>query len=232
MNFHRREADRDAPLLGGVVPILIQREVYPQLYTAHPEPAVDLACINLTTLRNPTFPLFWRHLFPELFATLTEEDLTIGTKVWFVGYPATRFDQAHNLPLTRVGHIASVPSLDFNDRPEFVVDAPVFPGSSGSPVFARIEQDPCFVGVISETMIQNQQLQTLPTASVSFVSQVIGLGIVIKAPLVQQLVEAAVEKIRQGFVPHGGVELVQLPHGSEDGLILRRDAENPPAAED
>jgi hypothetical protein len=31
----------------------------------------------------------------------------------------------------RVGHIASVPAVDFNDRPEFVTDAQVFPGSSG-----------------------------------------------------------------------------------------------------
>lgn len=52
-----------------------------------------------------------------------------------VGYPNGIWDQKHNMPVLRRGITATHPNLDWNGRPEFLIDAACFPGSSGSPVF-------------------------------------------------------------------------------------------------
>jgi hypothetical protein len=52
-----------------------------------------------------------------------------------VGYPNGIWDSAHNMPIFRKGTTATHPNLDWNNRPEFLIDAACFPGSSGSPVF-------------------------------------------------------------------------------------------------
>mgnify|MGYP003291781313 CR=1 FL=1 len=56
-----------------------------------------------------------------------------GNKIVVEG--SYRYDKKNNLPLVRTGTIASHPRKDFNGLPQFVIDAQVFPGSSGSPVF-------------------------------------------------------------------------------------------------
>ncbi|WP_204104003.1 MULTISPECIES: hypothetical protein [Spirulina sp. CCY15215] len=41
----------------------------------------------------------------------------------------------HHLPIIRKGITATHPKLKYNGKPEFMIDAACFPGSSGSPVF-------------------------------------------------------------------------------------------------
>jgi Trypsin-like peptidase domain len=55
--------------------------------------------------------------------------------VIMVGYPSGLWDSVHNYPLIRRGITATHPALDFDGRPNVVVDLACFPGSSGSPVF-------------------------------------------------------------------------------------------------
>jgi len=52
-----------------------------------------------------------------------------------IGYPNGIWDSTHNLPIIRRGITATHPRLCYNGKPEFVIDAACFPGSSGSPVF-------------------------------------------------------------------------------------------------
>lgn len=51
-----------------------------------------------------------------------------------VGYPRGLRDEKHNTPIIRQGITATHPALDYNNKPEFVIDIAAFPGSSGSPV--------------------------------------------------------------------------------------------------
>jgi hypothetical protein len=201
MNLHARERDVDSPVLGHVNRIQIARAVQGQVYVAHPDATVDLACLNLSNL-YAIGRHYWRHITPAMFASFKEQELEVGLEVAFVGYPRGLFDGAHNLPLVRVGHIASVPVIDYDDSPEFVIDGHVHGGSSGSPVFTWIPDaaggDPAFrfLGVLAEGGGQQ--------------AQPIGLGFVIKAPAVGQLIDAVLEKIQSGFAPQGGVELTEL----------------------
>jgi hypothetical protein len=52
-----------------------------------------------------------------------------------IGYPNGIWDSVNNLPIIRKGITATHPSIDYDGRREFLIDAACFPGSSGSPVF-------------------------------------------------------------------------------------------------
>lgn len=56
-----------------------------------------------------------------------------------IGYPDGLWDESNNLPLVRKGITASSLHYDFNGTPCFVMDAAIFGGSSGSPVFVYNE---------------------------------------------------------------------------------------------
>lgn len=53
-----------------------------------------------------------------------------------LGYPYGFYDESHFLPVWKTGHVASEPSVDFDNLPTFLVDVSAFPGMSGSPVLA------------------------------------------------------------------------------------------------
>ncbi len=51
-----------------------------------------------------------------------------------LGHPLGLVDETSGRPIARTGITATDPKLPFRGRPEFLVDAPCYPGSSGSPV--------------------------------------------------------------------------------------------------
>jgi hypothetical protein len=55
--------------------------------------------------------------------------------VLMVGYPIGISDDKNNLPIIRKGLTASHLRKNFQGKPEVLIDAACFPGSSGSPVF-------------------------------------------------------------------------------------------------
>jgi len=56
--------------------------------------------------------------------------------VVMVGFPNGFWDESNNLPISRRGITATHPKLNHMGKQEFLVDLPVFPGTSGAPVFA------------------------------------------------------------------------------------------------
>lgn len=167
------------------------------LYTEHPDPDIDLACLSVSKLLNQHSPLYVRPLNISLIPDVTEPiPFNAGDRLWFVGYPDGRYDIAHNLPILREGCFASIPSIDFNDSRCFLIDAQVFGGSSGSPVFAPQGSDVCFVGVVTATIIRMAKPEPGPVSPGLHVNQILGLGIVLKAGLVQELVIAALSNLR------------------------------------
>lgn len=170
------------------------------VYYAHPDPEVDLACVNVSGISYEN--VFYKNLNDAFLKDIDYEVVFPGSEVIFVGYPENRYDAVNNLPLIRKGSIASVPEIDFNGRGQVVIDAQVYQGSSGSPVFVAANGEYVLLGVVSETMIRHSQLQTLPTALPALgVQEIIGLGIVVKQKHVIELIEYAVgEFIRRSKV--------------------------------
>ena len=195
LNFHKRDPnDPEAMLLGQTV--TLSDKQFDNVYHEHPSSDIDLACVNISLIANPDNGIYYKTLSADLLS-YNDEDLHPGREVWFVGYPEDRFDTAHNLPILRRGYIASIPRVDFQGQPQLLIDAQVFPGSSGSPVFVPLGGKFQLLGVVTQTMIRNQKLEAVPAIKAIGVQQVLGLGIVLKAHLIRELVDVVITKVRQ-----------------------------------
>lgn len=109
-------------------------------WTPHPDANIDLCVMPIAPLvreaelqgRSPFYVSLDQSLVPtdvELSALDVSESITM------VGYPNGLWDRVNNMPIFRRGATATHPALDWNGKPEFIIDAACFPGSSGSPVF-------------------------------------------------------------------------------------------------
>lgn len=170
----------------------------------HPNPNVDIAILECTGLflMMPN-QFYFKAVSYDMLATFDEPELTVAQNVSFIGYPDNRFDEVNNLPLLRTGIISSHPRLNYNGEPVFIIDAQVFPGSSGSPVFIDLTyenfkngeivlgpKDIKLLGVVSATMIRNNQLQAINTSTIFTTQEVLGLGIVFKATAIKELIDS------------------------------------------
>jgi hypothetical protein len=136
--FHLTLADQGGFSLGKHERITIQP--FDGCTIAHPDPNVDLALIPfqplLLQLASANLRPFYIDITDEIippqnqFAELTPlEDITM------IGYPSGIWDNINNLPILRRGITATPCWSDYRGRTEFLIDAAIFPGSSGSPVF-------------------------------------------------------------------------------------------------
>ena len=110
------------------------------LWIRHPNPLVDLAIFPLgdalTSLRTQGFNLYT--VFTDQSFVPTDDVLKALTPledVLIVGYPDGVSDTVNNIPIFRRGITATPANIAFNGSREFLVDAAIFPGSSGSPTF-------------------------------------------------------------------------------------------------
>lgn len=63
------------------------------------------------------------------------KDLSKLEDVTIIGYPDGIWDSYNNLPILRRGITATPICYDFENTPKFLIDAAIYGGSSGSPVF-------------------------------------------------------------------------------------------------
>lgn len=170
----------------------------------HPDSTVDIAILECTGLFL-MYPeqLYFKFVDYGMLASFNEPELSVAENVYFVGYPDDRYDAVNNLPLVRQGLIASHPRYDYNGHPYFIIDAQVFPGSSGSPVYIDLTYENIknghivlgsknikLLGIVAQTMIRNNQLQAISTSTRYFTQEVLGLGIVFKATAIKELVDS------------------------------------------
>ena len=110
-------------------------------WAAHPDPGVDVAAAALSPLLNAAERAYGRSPFirsvsPALCLRPEQlPDLDAYESVVFVGYPAGIYDTTNLLPVMRRGTTATPIGVNYRGMPAFLIDAAVFPGSSGSPVF-------------------------------------------------------------------------------------------------
>ena len=171
---------------------------------SHKDPDVDIAILECTGLFL-LLPdqLYFKAVSYDMLATFEEPELSVAENVYFIGYPDNRFDEKNNLPLIRTGMIASHPKYDYNGKPIFIIDAQVFPGSSGSPVYIDLTYENMkngqivigkrnlkLLGIVSATMIRNNQLKSIQTGTKFLTEEVLGLGIVYKATAIKDLIDS------------------------------------------
>ncbi|MCT2088556.1 serine protease [Micrococcus terreus] len=181
-------------------------------WKGHDDPAVDVAVMPLGRVleameTNSAAP-FFKSISPELFLTREQaNDLDAIEQVLFIGYPNGLFDTASWLPIARRGQTATPIQNDYRGMPSFLIDASVFPGSSGSPVFifdrgsyvsrdgtTNIAHRLFFVGVVA-AVHQRRVTGEIMLASkrpVAVLDDLIDLGIVFKASAIQECIDGLV----------------------------------------
>jgi len=122
-------------------------------------------------------------------------DIDTISDVIFVGYPEGIYDAVNYFPIIRHGHFATPYQIPFMGLPRFIIDASVFPGSSGSPVFipsASLRRphvplsqvDYAFVGVLSRWYSATEA-----TGLGRVVKEPRDLGTVVKPSLIMEAID-------------------------------------------
>jgi len=138
--FQLHEADDSGPQLRPLGRSFeIQLSNFESYWVGHPDTSVDLCAMPFEPIRvqaEASGRRIFRLAFGEslIWPESKLAELNAVEDIFMVGYPIGLWDETNNLPLIRRGITASHPAVDFNGRPEFVIDAACFPGSSGSPV--------------------------------------------------------------------------------------------------
>ena len=195
-------------------------EDFSNAWTGHPDLAVDVAVIPLAPLESHIqqmgVQVFYKAVSPDIVPSAQQlEELDAFEELVFIGYPNGIWDKKNLLPVMRTGTTGTPLAVDFEGQPTFLMDASVFPGSSGSPVFlynpgmyfsksgnTTVGTRLLFVGVVAAVFFRNDihdivsiPIPTNNQRAVALSKEMIDLGIVYKALTVVETIEHLV-KIR------------------------------------
>lgn len=133
---------------------------------------LDLIAVPLAgtfnDFQNRNIEIFFRTVDQNMVPTKGQEDkLSAIENITFIGYPSGLYDEKNKISIIRQGITATPIWNDFKGEEVFLIDAGVFPGSSGSPVFIynqgtypvkdgiALGSRLIFVGVLSKTMLRD-----------------------------------------------------------------------------
>lgn len=174
----------------------------------HPDPDVDVAAIGIGRQLNEQ-NIFYRAIGPSnlLNAQGDDKGLMKGLfeSIMFIGYPAGLYDTHNVLPIARFGRLATMLDFDYLGKPQFLIDASVFPGSSGSPVFVfrkfqrkhekgfTFGEEPYFLGVLAAVHQKKDYGNIIPVNFAVEMSREINLGLVFKQETVVTVIQEALQ---------------------------------------
>lgn len=203
--------ENNNPVLGDKLDVYFNN--FEKIWTLHKD--ADLAILSLAGIlkelkKQKDFDAFYKAIPLNLVPTDEQSrDLDSLEEIIFIGYPAGLYDTRNLLPIVRRGITATPFFINYRGDEKFLIDASVFPGSSGSPVFIynkgsyrdrkgnmilgadRI----LFCGIISETYYKNEEGEIknirIPLQEKAIIRsrQIINLGIVIKSSLIKKFIE-------------------------------------------
>lgn len=129
--------------------------------------AIPLA-VTFNELQSKDIEIFFRSVDQNMIPTIDQvNEFAAVEHITFIGYPSGLYDDKNKISIIRQGITATPIWNNFKGKRTFLIDAGVFPGSSGSPVFIynqgtyptkdgiAVGNRLFFVGVISQTMIRD-----------------------------------------------------------------------------
>lgn len=201
-------------------PIIGQRfqlniDDFPHAWFLHPDADIDLAIVPMRPLEQAAHDqgveLYYHAIDSRLAPDAAQlRALDALEEILFIGYPSGVWDQTNLMPILRRGTTATPMLLDFEGRKEFLIDAAVYPGSSGSPVFVYPPDTGrplslggrkfLFAGVVAAVFFREEANQLVPAPvpannhGMVMGSEMIDLGLVIKAQSVIDLLDIYVRR--------------------------------------
>jgi hypothetical protein len=133
---------------------------YTNTYFAHPDLAIDLACVNISRLLVDMAGTEHIKMFTvDQFLDFASDVVGPTMDAYFVGYPLGFYDSVTELPICRAGVIASLPRMGFQGRRTFLIDAQVHRSTSGAPVLVRTGGQLKLAGVLTGTLASWEPVQ-------------------------------------------------------------------------
>lgn len=137
--FHMRKIE------GGALnwePIVLDQAELLRRARFHANPEVDIAAIEVHDLLTGKLEgdaqyTQWYGVSRENFTGNNNITVQASDDVVVIGYPRAFYDEMNLYPIVKSGIIASRWGAHFNGKPHFIVDAKLFPGSSGSIVLSK-----------------------------------------------------------------------------------------------
>jgi hypothetical protein len=187
---------------------------FERLWFVHPDDDIDVAVMPFSILLKFVEDEGIELFLCEINSSLLLSDDALKTlhaieEVIFIGHSGGVWDDINLIPITRKGITATPLSIDFQGKKEFLIDASVFPGSSGSPVFlSKFGAYPDksgvvkwgtrfnFLGILTEAYhgreIDEEGLRTQPIADKSEKpsSEWVNLGVVLKPYMIIETINA------------------------------------------
>ncbi len=197
------------------IPIIGADGKYLPTVRVHKNPATDVAAVDISSLALGSkiqvlvdAVTTGKYLNASMILPTTRfraAGVGLGSQVYLLGYPAAIFDPRNVAPVLRVGVISTDPQAGFNFNEEmrrtmnfpehidgFLIDANVYPGSSGSlvisvpkdcpPGSSQSTHTPSIVGIVSGS---------IPIFDASLKSyERIGLGMVYSADTIKDVLDS------------------------------------------
>ncbi len=126
-------------------------------WLAHRDEMVDLAMLTINTGFLNSNLVDWGFINEEIFAypeKFEEIGIELGDGIFLAGFPLGISGNERNYAIVRGGTIARLDQEIIELNKSFLIDATVFPGNSGGPVFLRPES----VGLINSRVVSSVYL--------------------------------------------------------------------------
>lgn len=235
LHFMRsQDAAMSTPALGGHHTVTVPDPG--AAFIGHPDPHVDVAIAPITPwvgqLRDAGLFVFYRSIGSSMALNSTNvTSLDALEEITFVGYPNGLYDEVNGLPIMRRGITASPVAVDYMGRAQFLVDASVFPGSSGSPVLIAesgsysprggglvLGSRALLLGILAAVYEREVPVVIVPTANLS-VRDPLNIGIVYKASTIDDLIDQVLKQhgLKRHVEPAAGIV---VPGTTGDALTV------------
>lgn len=191
---------------------------FEQLWKGNDSPDIDVAVTSLVPLleqikQRHNVDIYFNHISSEDIPTESQiKEIDAIEDITFVGYPNGIWDKKNYTPILRRGTTATHYAIDFENEKKFLIDASVFGGSSGSPVFlynsgsysrkggALVGGNRLyFLGIVAAVFYRNSvnEIRSIPiptsNINVSIGQEMIDLGMVFKASTIVETIERIVD---------------------------------------